>query len=274
MTALLLTLDVEEFVIPGELGIPFDLDRAHALGAEGLAAAAAVLAKHRVPATLFVTKTFAERYVSLLRDLQASGHEIGLHAWDHSHDYEAMTPSEAEDWLGRARRWIQDSFDCECPGYRANQFKSPAREVLERIGIRWTSNLHPTKVPGHYDHRHLPRKIHRQGKLIEVPISVTPKLRLPVSWFWMRNLGRVYLRATARRASIHSGYLNIYLHPWEFAKLPRLSGLGLMGKLSIRRAGKPFLADLDRLLRWCEDWGMEGQTISQHLEASSWIQAP
>ncbi|MEM7204193.1 MAG: hypothetical protein AAF628_28290 [Planctomycetota bacterium] len=69
--------------------------------------------------------------------------------------------------------------------------------------------MHPCWVPGHYDHRSALRQIHRADGLIEVPISVTPRLRLPLSWLWMRNLGGRYLRSLAPGVCRDTGFLNL-----------------------------------------------------------------
>ena len=100
------------------------------------------------------------------------------------------------------------------------------------------------------DHRDRPRAIHVDDGLVEVPVSVTPKLRLPVSWFWMRNFGLGYLKRTARRAWIGTDQLHVYIHPWEAADLPPLR-LPLKGRLSVRRTGEPFVRLIDAFLGWC-----------------------
>lgn len=264
-TALLFTIDVEEFDLPGEYGIPFPEDDTFALGEEGLGRLAALLDRHRVPATLFATASFARRFPETLRTMQARGSEIGLHAAEHRHDYGAMPPAEARSLLGAARAELRERFRAPVEGYRANRFRPPPRAVLRELGFRWTSNLHPAWVPGAYDNRHRPRTIHQDDGLLEVPVSATPRWRLPVSWFWMRNLGLAYLKAASRRAWHGTGYLHVYIHPWEAADLPRLPGLPLKGRLSVRRTGGPFLKLLDGFLSWAARQGLEPRTIGGHL---------
>ncbi len=52
----------------------------------------AVLAKHRVPGTFFVVGSLAVRHPELLRDIRASGSEIGIHTFTH------VDLSEVPDW--------------------------------------------------------------------------------------------------------------------------------------------------------------------------------
>ncbi len=273
-TALLFTIDVEEFGLPEEYGIPFDEGRAHALGQEGLLRIADLLERHAVPATLFTTLGFARRHPDGLSRMLRQGSELGLHAFEHRHDYQAMAPAEAQALLGTARAELQGSFGAAVDGYRANRFRSPPREVIRALGFRWTSNLHPAWVPGSYDNRHRPREIHDDGGVLEIPVSVTRKRRLPVSWFWMRNFGLAYLKAACPRAWQGTGYLHVYVHPWEAADLPKLRGMPLKGRLSVRRTGAPFLRLLDRWLAWCGARGLRPATISRHLTETGRLAGP
>ena len=268
--ALLLTVDVEEFILPGEAGVAFDPERAFELGRSGLERLAAVLKARGVPATFFATLGFARRYPDLLRDLVAAGHEPAFHAIDHDDDYRLLPAVAAKEVLGSGRLELEAIVERAVEGYRANRFRTPAPEVVAGAGFRWTSNLHPTWIPGQYNHFRAERRIHRQQALVEVPISVTPILRLPVSWFWMRNLGWPWMRLTAMRATSGTGYLNLYVHPWEFADLPRVPGFGLLARLSARRTGERFLRLMDRFLGWAGSRGFEARTVRTHLDRAGW----
>lgn len=263
---LLFTIDVEEFVLPAEAGLEFSNDAAFELGILGLRAIETLMERHEVRATLFATVAFAKRYQDDLRRLLRAGHELALHAVEHHHDYSAMPEDIALKWLSEGRRELCQRFRAPVLGFRANRFRAPKTERLHELGFRWTSNLHPTWVPGSYNNFRAPRVPHMVHGLREVPISVSPRLRLPVSWFWMRNFGWNYLRFVAKNASLGTDYLHLYVHPWEAAVLPRIRGLSWMGRLSIRRTGQPFLDLLDRLFTWSRARHMISRTISEHLE--------
>jgi peptidoglycan/xylan/chitin deacetylase (PgdA/CDA1 family) len=268
---LLLTFDVEEFVVPAEAGVSFHREEAFELGRHGLERALDVLDRGDAVATHFVTVEFSRRFPGLIERALKRGDELALHAVDHGHDYRTMDEDAARTLLDEGRRELRRRFGVDVDGYRANRFRPPAASVLKAVGLRWTSNLHPTWVPGHYDHRGEPRHIHRCDGLVEIPVSVTPRLRLPASWFWMRNLGGAYLRAVARRCIRDTGFLNLYVHTWEFAALPRLAGLSLLQRLSMRRTGDPFLRLLDRFLAWTKERGYVSRTITPFLEDGGWL---
>ncbi len=274
LKSLLFTVDVEEFVIPGELGIVFDREEAYRLGAEGLERLCDLLAARKIPATHFVTFEFARRFPELLRAEVARGSEIALHAFDHEDDLTKLSDADAFYRLRAAKAGVEGLLGLSVAGYRANRFRSPARAVLKRLGLTWTSNLHPAWVPGAYNHRKARRDPHRSEGLLEIPISATPGLGLPVSWFWLRNLGAAYFRAAAQRVLANSSRLHLYVHPWEFATLPALPGLPLSARLSVRRTGAPFLRLLERVLAAPPAGSLLAETISGFISRSGLGEAP
>lgn len=270
MARLLFTVDAEEFDLPAEYGLAHDSSECLAASRHGFEALQDVLRRQRVPATHFATLPFAETASGPLREALVHDHELALHAFSHRDDCSRMTDAEARERLGQAKRRLEAEFSVTIRGYRANRFRSPARRVLKDLGLAWTSNLHPTWVPGSYNNFSKPRAPHLDGDLIEVPVSVTPFLRLPLSWFWLRNFGWPWFVATARRALQGTGYLHIYVHPWEFTEHSPLPGLPLMGRLSLRRTGPPFLDLIERVLRWSAAEGLKPATISQYLREEGW----
>jgi peptidoglycan/xylan/chitin deacetylase (PgdA/CDA1 family) len=265
MARLLFTVDAEEFDLPQEYGLAHNEADALSISRRGFEALQDLLRQHRVQATHFTTLPFAEAASGPLREALVLDHELGLHAYAHRDDLRKLSAAEASHRLATAKRRLEAEFSVTVRGYRANRFRSPARSVLRDVGLQWTSNLHPTWVPGSYNNFTRTRLPHVDAGLLEVPISVTPTLRLPLSWFWLRNFGWPWFRANVRRAMQGTGYLHIYVHPWEFATHAPIAGLPLMGRLSLRRTGPPFLHLMDRVLRWCADEGLQPMTITRYL---------
>ncbi len=265
MTALLFTVDAEEFDLPAEYGIAQAPGSDCAVSRVGYERLLGLLYERKVVATHFTTALFADAAAGPIREALVRDHELALHAWSHRDDCAAMTPEAAAARLSQAKRHLEANFSVTVRGYRANRFRSPPRSVLRDIGLQWTSNLHPTWVPGSYNNFRAPRTIHSQQGLLEVPISVTPIMRLPLSWFWLRNFGWSWFRACARRASAGTGYLHLYVHPWEFSDHAPIAGLPLKGKLSLRRSGPQFLDLVARVLAWSNDQGQQPRTISALL---------
>ncbi len=265
MPSLLATVDLEEFVLPVEAGLDtgdavvFDTSR------QGLDRLAALFRRTGVRATFFTTIAFARRFPEAVAALAAEGHELGLHCLDHADDYAAMAPSMAAERLAAGRRELMERFGVPVTGFRAARLAAPAPAVLREVGFVYDSSLHPTWVPGRYNNLRASRTPFRRDGIVEVPISVTRRLRLPVSWFWLRNLGAAYGRLCLRSAMAETGYLNVYVHPWEFADLPRLRFRGIMRRLSVRRTGERFVRLFEGFLRAALRRGLVPRTLDEFV---------
>lgn len=66
-----------------------------------------LLDRHHTHATFFVLGWVAERFPHLVREIQASGHEIGSHGSWHSLIYR-LTPEQFREDLVRSRDLLQD----------------------------------------------------------------------------------------------------------------------------------------------------------------------
>ena len=106
-----------------------------------------VLAAKRVPATFFVQGDHAVAHPELVRRMQAEGHVIANHAWDHRF-FPDLTPQEAEVEIERTNQVLT-----EITGVRPTLFRypfghsSPAGDAaLARLGMsngiywKWTSD--------------------------------------------------------------------------------------------------------------------------------------
>ncbi len=248
----LFTLDLEEFD---------RLDKGMEISAQGLNALVPVLENHGVVGTFFTTAGFAEEQPDAVKALAESGHEIALHALDHTDDYGAMPAEKATERLGDAKTQLEEIAGTDIIGFRAPRMSPPSPDVLRSIGIRYDSSLHPTWVPGRYNKMREPRKPFELGKgLIELPVSVT-RLRFPISWFWFRNLGPTYVRICSKGIIRQMGYIHIYFHPWDFVDL-REHDLPFL----VRRNSHRSLAWLDSYLERVKAWNGEPMTVRSFLE--------
>lgn len=106
-----------------------------------------VLAAKRARATFFVQGENAERHPDLVARMQAEGHVVANHAWQHAW-FPDLTPEEAEDEIRRTNELLT-----EITGVRPTLFRYPFGEpspggdaALARLGIaggvgwKWTSN--------------------------------------------------------------------------------------------------------------------------------------
>ncbi len=107
-----------------------------------------VLADHDVSAVFFVVGRLAEERPDLVKEIAASGHQIGLHGYRHEH-FELLTPparAELRDELKGASRAVEAVI-----GERPIAYRSPyllgrrhhdeaLAPLLAAAGFRWTSD--------------------------------------------------------------------------------------------------------------------------------------
>ena|SRR3989338_2194038 len=263
MKSLIVTFDCEEFV-GRELGLDIPEDVAFEIGRKGLQIGLGLLQRMGIKATLFSTWTFAQFAEKEIKQAIAEGHEIGLHGYEHHHRYAKMPEGDAEALLKEAKERMEKNFSVKIVSFRGPQMSRPSYAVLEKIGIRYDSSYHPTYIPGHYNLFFKTRKIHKEGSITVVPISVTPLLRMPFSWIWLRNLPPAYSKLCTKLALLDSNYLNLYFHPWEFVPLE-----GFRGKIPaivVRKTGNLFLKKLESYLRWCVGLGLRPMTMKEFME--------
>jgi peptidoglycan-N-acetylglucosamine deacetylase len=102
-----------------------------------------LLAAREVRATFFLLGSMAERAPSLVREIQAAGHEIGVHGWHHR-SLLFRSPRATDQDLSRARDHLAD-----LTGEQPSLFRPPygvmtaaAHRTARRLGLRptlWTS---------------------------------------------------------------------------------------------------------------------------------------
>ncbi len=174
-----------------------------------------IFARHGVRATFFVVgsdlSTPSAR--ALVRDIAAAGHEVGNHSFTHPYDLARRPAGEIADEIRRADDVIAAAAGVPVVGFRAPGYDVSAAmlEVIAGLGYLYDSSIFP--APGYYaakaavmaglrlvgkksgavlvDPRGLlapadpyrpdPRRPWRRGQatVVELPIAVTPVLRLP-----------------------------------------------------------------------------------------------
>jgi len=206
--------------------------------AVGLAAAdylLDVLAEHDATATFFVVSSVAERHPDVVRRIAEAGHEVASHT--HTHRLlSTLDGDERTAEIERSRAVLERVAGEPVSGFRAPAFDLPPGifDDLEAAGYGYDSSVIPARaVPGWYGgehdlHRPAPARRVRPGApggLAELPVSVMPGLRLPLSGAWLRFFGPRYT-ATGMRLLARRGVAPVlYLHPWELVDLPAVDGV-------------------------------------------------
>lgn len=204
----------------------------------GLAAGASlrdVLDAHDATATFFVVSSVAESHPDIIRKFAEEGHEIA----SHTHSHALLTDLDAgarREELERSRKILRDITGQQIEGFRAPAFALPSDhfEALDRAGYTYDSSIAPCRaIPGWYGGEHavdspvLATRIRADAppNLTELPISVLPGLRLPLSGAWVRLFGRRYTRLGMELLARRGITPVLYVHPWELVDLPPVEGV-------------------------------------------------
>lgn len=230
-----LTFDVEEWPPQDEesrytdnLSIP----------TEGLHHILEMLESRQIKATFFTTGFFAEQRSKLIRKIKRSGHEIACHAYVHQ-PLNSLDNVTLKSELIRATRVMRKIIGLDPKGFRAPQCLIDERilGILEELGYRYDSSIHPTFIPGRYFNLTAPVTPYNPSRgdvtvrgdsgILEIPISVTPILRLPISWWWLRNFGSWWSKIGFNRV-LSQGHIGVfYAHPWEFVSCQEMDDVPL-----------------------------------------------
>ncbi|HEV2418540.1 MAG TPA: XrtA system polysaccharide deacetylase [Terriglobia bacterium] len=194
-----------------------------------------LLAESNTRATFFILGWVAERYPSLVREIQSAGHELGCHSYAHPLLYN-ITPAQFRADTSRALAAIEQASGVRARAYRAPSFSVTkcslwALEILLELGFTMDSSIFPIRnyLYGIPTAPRQPFRIRFQGgELLEYP--------LPTLKFGGWNVpltGGAYLRLMPWRVQIRGlrGMANravpvvLYFHPWELdPNQPRLAG--------------------------------------------------
>lgn len=195
-----------------------------------------LLDQHNVRATFFILGWVADRAPDLIRDVEARGHEIGVHGYNHLLLTE-ITPEEFDEDLGKAMEAIARTGIKQQPiGFRAPSFsmvnttKDWALPILEKYGFLYDSSVFPVGFHPDYgiaDAPLTPYKI--TDKLYEFPMSVLEMFgrRFPFcGGGYFRLFPYMYTRYCMRKVNEQGRAVVFYLHPWEVdPEQPRIKNL-------------------------------------------------
>ena len=200
-----------------------------------------LLAQYGVKGTFFVLGWVGENYRSLVRDIQAAGHEIACHGYNHRLIYD-LTFDEFREDVRKAKITLEDITGAPVSGYRATSYSIIkktfwALDILAEEGFRYDSSIFPVHhdlygVPGAQRFFHTIKT--GAGEIVEIPPTTFTLLgqNIPVAGGGYFRLYPLRLtKAIIRRINeIEKKTAVIYVHPWEIdVDQPRLQG-GLLSK--------------------------------------------
>ncbi len=274
MPTIHLTFDTEEWTIPQLYKVRSRHNEKTCYSMQGLERLLPLLKKLGAKSTFFVTGYFAEKEPEIVKKIAKEGHEIGSHAYTDI-EQTSLPEKRIEKGLKKTKKILEKISRSNIIGFRAPRcfINSHILNVLEKLNFKYDSSIHPAIVFGKYYNINRPlgpyhpdkNNILKKGdmKILEIPISVIPIIRFPISWWWMRNLGNwvttlgTWINLKQKRNVI------LYFHPWEFTELPSVRGVP---DSIVQNTGKPFLKKLKVFIDYFQKQGYEFNNIESELD--------
>ena len=236
----LLSFDIEEFDMPLEYKGEIPFEEQLSISRKGLQNILLLLKKHQAKATFFSTVVFAENNKDLIEQLLNEGHELASHTWFHSE-------FKIED-LKKSREKLTELFNTRITGLRMPRMMKVDEKEVEKAGYSYNSSVNPTFLPGRYNNLKVSRTHFKEGKVLQIPASVSPNFRIPLFWLSFHNFPLNFYKKLAKDVLKKDGYLNIYFHPWEFAEIKN-PDFKLPG-FTIKNSGNEMIERFDEFLKF------------------------
>ena len=185
--------------------------------------------------TCFVVSSLVERHPDAIERLADAGFEIA----SHTHSHELLSELDVEtrrEELATSKARLESLTDRSVDGFRAPAFDitDDHFDLLADAGYGYDSSIVASRaIPGWYGGEYdletpaLATAVDAgaPADLAELPASVMPGLRLPLTGTWLRFFGPRYTALGMRLLARQGITPVLYVHPWELVGLPSVEGV-------------------------------------------------
>jgi len=205
-----------------------------------------LLDKYNIKSTFFITGFFAEEEPAQVRLIKNKGHEIACHGYNHY--YRGNKELNLREDIIKAKGILEKIIQEKIKGFRAPQlqYSKELIEILDDLGFKYDSSLHPLYLPGYYNHFGKPTEIFKpikESNIIEIPLSVSP-LRLPINWVFIRLFGINRVITSCKKLLKKEITPILHIHSWEFVEMKSK----YVPFYYNYRTGNPFLKSIEKLI--------------------------
>jgi peptidoglycan/xylan/chitin deacetylase (PgdA/CDA1 family) len=207
------------------------------------------LDRHGIKATFFVTGYFAEREKAIVKEIHAKGHEIACYSYNNEVHNRYSSP-EIHLRILKSKTILESLIREKVAGFRMPYFYGPKnyQGIVASLGFKYDSSSHPAFIPGRSHNFLKTRKPHELQSigLLEIPVTVYPAIRIPLSMPFMRTFGTFYSCLGIELNAITEDNIIVYSYPWEFIALHKMKGNPFL----TRNTGIKFERNLDEFVRY------------------------
>lgn len=255
MKQILLTFDLEEFDTPLEYGATISRQDQIDISAKGTDIILSLLKEANVTATFFSTVVFATSAPELIARLCRDGHELASHGYFHS--------SFENKHLLESKVELERLSGKNVKGFRMARMMPVDETEISKAGYLYNSSLNPTYLPGRYNNFFAQRTVFNSNRVIHVPASVSPIIRIPLFWLSFHNFPLWLYKAILSRTIKNDTYVNLYFHPWEFTDLSP-SQYNLPAYV-IKNSGRKMLERFSNLILWMKGRQYSFSTVKEFV---------
>jgi peptidoglycan/xylan/chitin deacetylase (PgdA/CDA1 family) len=250
-----LTFDIEEFDCPLPYSQTLTFEEQMSISIHGTVRILDLLQKKGIKATFFCTAIFAINASDIIKRIIKEGHEVASHGYLHG-SFETKHLKESKDVL-------EEMIGEEVIGFRMANMKPVDPLAVLEAGYKYNSSLNPTFLPGNYNNLDQPRRIFFEKGVCQIPASVTPWVRMPLFWLSLHNLPMKLYKWLCLKTIEKDGYINLYLHPWEFEDLTK-PDIDLPWYI-VRNSGEKLINRLEILIEYFQQRKLPFGTLKECL---------
>jgi len=250
-TSILFTVDVES--IPLKSGT-----KDYSSVIEGIPILLDLFKEFDVFSTFFLTSDVAENTAYMIKEVAKRGHEIACHGAEHR----LLNLDDRDQQfknIGRATEAIRENLHIAPIGFRApvNKVNEKTLDVLMELGYRYDSSVVPSfRILRKYYFPKAPRMPYRpsmynisekgQSSIIEIPISVLPRIKLPLVFSYMLLFGLDLFKFSL--SSFDQEIMMFVMHTYDLFLLPNQVDAALGARILYKKGkGKRYMMLRDLL---------------------------
>ena len=183
-----------------------------------------------VSSTFFLTSDVAENTADTVKEVIRRGHEVACHGFEHQL-LDLDSRDEQLKNIRKATEIIDENLHIAPIGFRApvNKVNEKTLAVLAELGYKYDSSVMPSwKILNKTCFPTAPRtpywpSVKDMGKrgqspILEIPLSVLPRVRLPVGLSYIMLFGLDFYKFFLSR--MNEKIVTMFLHPYDLFVLP------------------------------------------------------